>query len=118
MAFVAGVEQQLSPVITAAGRGAAARVLKGFVTLIITSHSDLDPSNCLHFTAGLEHQVLPVITAAGGAAAMFLWGFATWWLLLAVCSMCATVRQGIPFNLGWWGSVFPLGVYTGMNFGH
>eukprot|EP00878_Enallax_costatus_P012147 GHUV01012684.1.p2 GENE.GHUV01012684.1~~GHUV01012684.1.p2 ORF type:complete len:232 (+),score=16.24 GHUV01012684.1:2542-3237(+) len=50
---------------------------------------------------------------AAGAAAMFLWGFATWWLLLAVCSISATIRHGIPFNLGWWGLVFPLGVYTG-----
>jgi hypothetical protein len=47
------------------------------------------------------------------AAALLLWGFAVWWLVQAVACVASCVRQGIPFNLGWWGSVFPVGVFTG-----
>jgi C4-dicarboxylate transporter/malic acid transport protein len=41
-----------------------------------------------------------------------LWGYGVWWLLLAVLKMARYVRLGMPFNLGWWGFTFPLGVYT------
>lgn len=41
-----------------------------------------------------------------------LWGYGVWWLLLAVLKMARYVRIGMPFNLGWWGFTFPLGVYT------
>jgi tellurite resistance protein TehA-like permease len=50
------------------------------------------------------------MAAAGAAAiALFLWGFATWWLLLAITSVGTCLRQGVPFNLGWWGAIFPMG---------
>jgi tellurite resistance protein TehA-like permease len=62
--------------------------------------------------AGLSG-VLPVSLGIAGVVGMFLWAFATWWLLVALFSVCNVLRQGIPFNLGWWGAVFPLGVYTG-----
>ncbi|WP_157220643.1 TDT family transporter [Flavisphingomonas formosensis] len=45
----------------------------------------------------------------GGTA---LWGFGLWWLLLASLITLRYVRIGIPFNLGWWGYIFPLGVYA------
>eukprot|EP00775_Hariotina_reticulata_P004122 gene4122-4368_t len=57
-------------------------------------------------------EVLPISLGIAGVVGMFLWAFATWWLLVAVFSVCSVLRQGIPFNLGWWGAVFPLGVYT------
>lgn len=41
-----------------------------------------------------------------------LWGFAAWWLLLAILTTIRYIRQGMPFNLGWWGFTFPLGVYS------
>jgi tellurite resistance protein TehA-like permease len=47
--------------------------------------------------------------AASAGLAMFLWGFATWWLLLALASVGTCLRKGIPFNLGWWGAIFPMG---------
>jgi tellurite resistance protein TehA-like permease len=47
--------------------------------------------------------------AASAGLAMFLWGFATWWLLLALASAGTCLRKGIPFNLGWWGAIFPMG---------
>jgi tellurite resistance protein TehA-like permease len=36
-----------------------------------------------------------------------------WWLLLALFSVVYTMRQGIPFTLGWWGCVFPFGILAG-----
>ncbi len=56
--------------------------------------------------AGKVAQGLGVI---GGLA---LWGLGLWWLLLALLITGRHVREGAPFNLGWWGYVFPLGVYT------
>ena len=70
---------------------------------------------CMHpwmrSTAGLS--MLPYGTGLAVAVGLPLWGFSTWWLVVAICSVCQTMRVGLPFNLGWWGSVFPLGVYTG-----
>lgn len=46
----------------------------------------------------------------GGLA---LWGYGVWWLLLAVLTTARYLRrEGLPFNLGWWGFTFPLGVYS------
>ena len=43
---------------------------------------------------------------------MLLWGFGLWWLTLATLITIRYFQAGIPFNLGWWGYTFPLGVYT------
>ena len=53
------------------------------------------------------------LMAGGGLfAALLLWGFGLWWLLLAALITVRYFREGVPFNLGWWGYTFPLGVYT------
>ncbi|AMS16716.1 C4-dicarboxylate ABC transporter [Pseudomonas chlororaphis] len=67
----------------------------------------------------------PAIFAANGMAAMgeiaeglglvagiTLWGFGLWWMLVALLITLRYLRDGIPFNLGWWGFTFPLGVYA------
>ncbi len=41
-----------------------------------------------------------------------LWGYGAWWLLLAVLTTIRYLREGMPFNIGWWGFTFPLGVYS------
>jgi tellurite resistance protein TehA-like permease len=41
-----------------------------------------------------------------------LWGNGVWWLLLAILKTARYFREGMPFNLGWWGFIFPLGVYS------
>jgi len=49
------------------------------------------------------------IGVIGGA---ILWGYGLWWLLLAVLTTARYLREGLPFNIGWWGFTFPLGVYS------
>ncbi len=48
----------------------------------------------------------------GLVAGIVLWGAGLWWLLTAVLITLRYIRHGMPFNLGWWGFTFPLGVYT------
>ncbi|MHC8408207.1 TDT family transporter [Pseudomonas sp. TMB3-21] len=43
---------------------------------------------------------------------ILLWGFGLWWMLIALLITVRYLRAGIPFNLGWWGFIFPLGVYA------
>ncbi|MHC8306539.1 TDT family transporter [Pseudomonas sp. PB3P13] len=43
---------------------------------------------------------------------ILLWGFGLWWMLIALLITLRYLRGGIPFNLGWWGFIFPLGVYA------
>jgi len=40
------------------------------------------------------------------------WGLGLWWMLLALLITARYAKGGIPFNLGWWGFTFPLGVYA------
>lgn len=53
-----------------------------------------------------------VAQGVGVIGALALWGFGLWWMLLAVMITVRYFREGVPFNLGWWGYTFPLGVYT------
>lgn len=45
----------------------------------------------------------------GGLA---LWGAGFWWLVAASLFTRHYQRRELPFNLGWWGFTFPLGVFT------
>jgi tellurite resistance protein TehA-like permease len=53
-----------------------------------------------------------VAKGVGIVAGLLLWGFGLWWLALAVLITWRYSRAGIPFNLGWWGYIFPLAVFT------
>ncbi len=70
-------------------------------------------------------EAAPKIFAANGLASvgemafglgvlggLILWGYGVWWLSLAILKTVRYLRQGLPFNLGWWGFTFPLAVYT------
>lgn len=49
----------------------------------------------------------------GVIGGIMLWGYGLWWLALAVLTTLRYLRgEGMPFNLGWWGFTFPLGVYA------
>ena len=44
---------------------------------------------------------------------LMLWGFGLWWLVHGASSVIVRYMKGrIPFNMGFWGFIFPLGVYT------
>jgi len=48
----------------------------------------------------------------GLVGGLLLWGYGFWWAATAVLITARYLRQGLPFNLGWWGYTFPLGVYA------
>ena len=60
------------------------------------------------------NDTLPHVTRAGDVfyivgimLGLILWGFAIVWFIVAVI-MIATFG-GFPFNMGWWGFIFPVG---------
>ncbi|WP_027922460.1 TDT family transporter [Pseudomonas sp. URMO17WK12:I12] len=53
-----------------------------------------------------------IAAGLGLVAGITLWGFGLWWMLIAVLITLRYLRASIPFNLGWWGFTFPLGVYS------
>lgn len=53
-----------------------------------------------------------IAAGLGLVAGITLWGFGLWWMVMALLITARYLRTGIPFNLGWWGFTFPLGVYA------
>ena len=53
-----------------------------------------------------------VAQGIGVIGGLMLWGFGLWWFALATLVTIRYWRAGTPFNLGWWGYIFPLGVYA------
>ncbi|MFK3969444.1 TDT family transporter [Pseudomonas sp. NPDC087358] len=53
-----------------------------------------------------------IASGLGLIVGLLLWGVGVWWLLMAVLITARYLRNGIPFNLGWWGFTFPLGVFA------
>ena len=43
---------------------------------------------------------------------LLLWAYGLWWMAIALLITGRYLRTGLPFNLGWWGYTFPLGVYA------
>ncbi|MFP3497550.1 TDT family transporter [Pseudomonas sp. SIMBA_059] len=64
------------------------------------------------FAANVLPGVGEMANGLGLVAGITLWGFGLWWLLIALLITLRYLRAGIPFNLGWWGFTFPLGVYA------
>jgi tellurite resistance protein TehA-like permease len=61
------------------------------------------------------HGLGAVAAAFSGAAllgAVLLWGYGLWWMAIAAIVTVRYFRNAVPFNLGWWGYTFPLGVYA------
>ncbi|MBE7217929.1 MAG: TDT family transporter [Caulobacteraceae bacterium] len=54
----------------------------------------------------------PVAQGMGAVGGLLLWGYGVWWLLLGVLVTLRHLREGFPFNLGWWAYTFPIGVYS------
>lgn len=53
-----------------------------------------------------------VAQALGLIGGLVLWGYGVWWLMMAAIMTLTYLREGLPFNMGWWGFTFPLGVFT------
>jgi len=60
-------------------------------------------------------QMVGIGRAASGLGvfgAAILWGFGLWWLMLTLLITLRYVREGLPFNMGWWAFTFPIDVYS------
>jgi C4-dicarboxylate transporter/malic acid transport protein len=64
------------------------------------------------FTAAGIPGVGEIAAGIGMIGGAILWGYGAWWLLLALLMTVGYLRQGMPFNIGWWGFTFPIGVYA------
>ncbi len=47
----------------------------------------------------------------GLVGGILLWGYGLWWVAIACVVTLRYLLLGLPFNLGWWGYTFPIGVY-------
>lgn len=56
--------------------------------------------------------VAAIARDVGLFAGLLLWGAGIWWLLIAAILTVRYQREGMAFNLGWWGFTFPIGVYA------
>lgn len=63
-------------------------------------------THTLSLAAGNAGEIVYVM---GWLTALIMWGFAIVWLFFALASIS---RSKFPFNMGWWGFTFPLGVLT------
>ena len=64
-------------------------------------------------------QTLPHVARAGDVfysvgilVGLILWGFAIVWFIVAVIMIA--VSGGFPFNMGWWGFIFPVGLWLSL----
>jgi tellurite resistance protein TehA-like permease len=56
----------------------------------------------------LGHGLLMAAVAYG----VLVWGFALYWLAMAIAVTIRAVRAELAFTLGWWAFTFPVGVLT------
>ena len=61
---------------------------------------------------GALAQMAQFAQMAGLMVALILWGFGLWWMCMAIFFTLRYLREGLPFNMGWWGFTFPLGVFN------
>ena len=55
-------------------------------------------------------QVVFAVSTLGG---LMMWGMGVWWLVHGVTSVATRfLVGGLKFNMGFWGFIFPLGVFT------
>ncbi|GAB4813147.1 hypothetical protein N2152v2_000193 [Parachlorella kessleri] len=102
-----------APLSAAGAAGPALLLSNGTGTLSPTStpangsRSGLDGASSLASTSGGQVG----LESPAVAAALALWAAAAWWVVVAATTVLATLSH-LPFNVGWWGMVFPLGVFT------
>ena len=62
-----------------------------------------------HTLEAANGQAGEILYIIGWLTALIMWGFAIVWLFFAIASISSSK---FPFNIGWWGFTFPLGVFT------
>ncbi|KND93087.1 Sulfite efflux pump SSU1 [Tolypocladium ophioglossoides CBS 100239] len=69
------------------------------------------PATGMFRAAGLDPaRGAEVLYVLGVFLGLIMWGFALLWVSFALISLATT--QSFPFNMGWWGFTFPLGVWA------
>ena len=61
-------------------------------------------------THSLQSSSPDIFYAAGFLIGIILWSFGLVWFFFAVASIFKT--RTFPFNIGWWGFTFPIGVFA------
>ena len=63
--------------------------------------------------AAIDQQSLGIfLQQVGIIGALILLGFGVWWFGIALLTTVYHAKKQLPFNLGWWGLTFPIGVFT------
>ena len=60
-------------------------------------------------THTLTPQAGEILYVIGFIVALIMWGFGLVWSFFAIASIS---RSRFPFNMGWWGFTFPIGVFA------
>ncbi|KAJ2957131.1 hypothetical protein NQZ79_g7116 [Umbelopsis isabellina] len=85
------------------GQGAYGIVQLGKASKMVLSDTDM-----LHGTHTGE-----IIETTTTLAGLLLWGFGLWWLCHGILSVTTrALTNKLLFNMGFWGFIFPLGVFT------
>ncbi|KIY01589.1 uncharacterized protein Z520_03141 [Fonsecaea multimorphosa CBS 102226] len=84
--------------------------LSGFSIIVLSKvakHLFLTTHTLPHLSETSPGEVLYIISFFVG---LILWGFSIVWFIVAVMMVATSGR--FPFNMGWWGFIFPVGVFT------
>lgn len=75
--------------------------------------SALAPMTLARAGAGTWGADAHLVTLITQIVSTTIWGFGLWWLAMVVALLVRYARTGgVPFHLGWWAFVFPLGAYV------
>jgi tellurite resistance protein TehA-like permease len=61
-------------------------------------------------TGSLDPMAGQIAYVVGFFVGLIIWGFGLLWFFFALVSIYRS--RPLPFNMGWWGFTFPLGVYA------
>jgi Voltage-dependent anion channel len=61
-------------------------------------------------TGTLDPMAGQIAYVSGFLVAIIIWGFGLLWFCFALVAIYRS--RPLPFNMGWWGFTFPLGVYS------
>lgn len=83
--------------------------------LVPTAWINLGPLGVIPLSLLNLADAMPQLAAGATVAVvgLLLWGFGTWWLIMAsVLTIGALRRAELPFALSWWAFTFPLGAFV------